>query len=144
MTLRILSVQIVKFWDLIKYAIGQVEKVGVDEELEVYNRLFAALLSDKAQCFIAYDDDIDSVRAVCITEIRYDELRAIKSLHIRCLYSFKASSNDTWVKEFEYMRELAKNEGCSKITFETSNPKIKSIARDIGAIEVSTNLKVEV
>ena len=56
MTLRLLSVQVVKFWDLIKYALWQVEKIGSDEELEVYNRLFAALLSDRAQCFIVFDD----------------------------------------------------------------------------------------
>ncbi len=143
MTLRLLSVQVVKFWDLIKYAIGQVEKIGSDEELEVYNRLFAALLSDKAQCFIVYDDG-EEVRAICVTELRYDELRATKALHIRCLYAFKAASNDVWVKEFDFIKNMAKKEKCSRITFETSNPRIKSIAKDLGAIEVSTNLKVEV
>ena len=143
MTLRLLSVQIVKFWDLIKYAIGQVEKLGNDEELKVYNRLFAALLSDKAQCFIVFDED-ENVQAVCITELRYDELTNVKSLHIRCLYAFKAASNELWAKEFENIKIMAKKEGCTKITFETSNPRIKSIAKDIGAIEVSTNLKVEV
>lgn len=143
MTLRLLSVQIAKFWDLIKYAIGQVEKIGSDEELEVYNRLFASIISDKAQCFIVYDED-ESVRAVCITELRYDELKATKSLHIRCLYAFKAASNEVWAKEFESIKEMAKKEGCSKITFETSNPRIKSIAKEIGAVEVSTNLKIEV
>ena len=143
MTLRLLSVQVVKFWDLIKYALGQVEKIGSDEELEVYNRLFAALLSDKAQCFIVFDGG-EEVRAVCVTELRYDELRATKSLHIRCLYAFKAASNEVWIKEFEAVKEMAKREGCSRITFETSNPRIKSIAKDIGAVEISTNLKVEV
>ena len=142
MILRLLSVQIVKFWDIIKYAIGQVEKIGSDEEINVYNRLFAALLSDKAQCFIAFDDD--GVRAVCITEIKYDELIAIKSIHLRCLYAFKSAHNDVWIKDFNFIKNLAQQEKCSKITFETSNPRIKSIARDIGAIEVSTNLMVEV
>lgn len=143
MVLRVLSVQIPKFWEIIKYALGQVEKIGNSEELEVYNRLFAALLSDKAQCFIAFNEN-EEVRAVCITELRYDEIRNIKSLYIRCLYAFKAASNEAWIKEFEIVRELAKKEGCSKITFETSNSKIKSIAKDLGAVEVSTNLKIEV
>ena len=141
MVLRVLSVQVAKFWDIIKYSIGQVEKIGNAEELEVYNRLFAALLSDKAQCFIAFDEK-EEIRAVCITEFRYDELRDIKSLHIRCLYAFKAASNEAWIREFDIVKELANKEGCSKITFETANPKIKSIAKDLGAVEVSTNLKI--
>ena len=49
MTLKLLSTNVVKFWDLIKYALNQVERIGATESLEDYNRLFDQLLSDKAQ-----------------------------------------------------------------------------------------------
>lgn len=144
MTLKVLSVQIVKFWDLIKYALAQVERIGNDDDaLGIYNRLFASLLSDKAQCFISYDSD-ENIRALCLTEIIHDEVLNIKTLHIRCLYAFKSADNATWVQDFETIKSMAIAEKCNNITFETSNPKIKSIARDIGAVEVSTNFKLEV
>ena len=143
MTLRLLSVQIVKFWDIIKYAIAQVEKIGDEVALEVYNKLFSALLADKCQCFIVFNSD-ETVKAVCITEIREDNFTLNRSLHIRCLYSFRPATNEEWAEEFNNIRSLAKSENCNLITFETSNPRIKSMAKDVGAIEVSTNLKVEV
>lgn len=143
MVIRLLSVQVPKFWEIIKYAIAQVEKIGDDESLGIYNRLFAALLADKAQCFIAYNSD-ESVKAVCITEYRVDLFTNIKTLHIRCLYAFSPASNEEWHSKFEHITKLAKDGNCQSITFDTSNPRIRAIVKDLGAVEVSTRLKIGV
>ena len=143
MTLKLLSTNVVKFWDLIKYALNQVERIGDTESLGVYNRLFAQLLSDKAQCFISYAES-GEVQAVCITELRFDEVMARKSLHLRCLYAFKPASNEEWAEKFQLIKEFAKAEKCDLISFETSNPRIRSISKEIGAIEKSINMILEV
>ena len=132
-----------KFWDLIKYALNQVERIGDTESLGVYNRLFAQLLSDKAQCFISYAES-GEVQAVCITELRFDEVMARKSLHLRCLYAFKPASNEEWAEKFQLIKEFAKAEKCNLISFETSNPRIRSISKEIGAVEKSVNMVLEV
>ena len=142
-TVKLISTQIVDFWELIKYALNQVERIGDIESDGIYNRLFAALLNDRSQCFVAYDDD-KAISAICITSLEYDEIRDRSLLRIRCLYAFKSAHNDMWSKEFEIIKEFARSEKCSKIIFETANPKIKAIVKSIGAIEVSTNMVVEV
>ena len=143
MTLKLLSTNVVKFWDLIKYALNQVERIGDTESLGVYNRLFAQLLSDKAQCFISYAES-GEVQALCITELRFDEVMARKSLHLRCLYAFKSASNEEWAEKFQLIKEFAKAEKCDLISFETSNPRIRSISKEIGAVEKSVNMVLEV
>lgn len=144
MTVRLLSIQIAQFWELIKYALAQVEKFGSDDEaLGVYNRVFASLLNDKSQCFIVYSPD-QEVKAVCITEIFEDLITAKRSLNVRCLYAFKVTSDAEWQDGFELIRQLAKDSKCSKIIFQTSNARIKHIGQVIGFKEVSTNMSLEV
>lgn len=142
MVLKVLSTNIIKFWDLIKFAVNQVEKIGTNNDV-VYNKLLASLLSDKAQCIVVFDN-VGEVKSLCIVEIRHCELSATQELYIRCLYAFKVASTDEWVRYFNYIVELARVEKCNKITFSTSNPRIKSIANKLGAIEVSVNMEVEV
>lgn len=144
MTVRLLSIQISKFWELIKYALSQVERFGSDDEaLGVYNRVFASLLNDKSQCFILYNSD-QEVRAVCITEIFEDFITTKRSLNVRCLYAFKVTSDAEWQEGFKLIRQLAKDSKCSKITFQTSNARIKHIGQVIGFKEISTNMLLEV
>ena len=143
MTIKLVSTQITDFWELIKYALNQVERIGDVEADGVYNRLLAMLLSDRGQCFVLYSPD-KAVKAICITSILQDEIRGTKTLHIRCLYAFKSAHNDEWAKEFNTLIDFARAEGCNKITFETANQKIKAIVKAIGAVEVSTNMLVEV
>ena len=144
MTIKLIATQVPDFWELIKYSLEQVERIGDVYADKTYNMLLAELLSDKAQCFIVYDDSGEMIKAVCLTVIFHDVIRDVKTLHIRSLYAFKASSNDTWKDEFEVVKEFALSEGCSRITLETSNPKVRSIAKHFGAVEVSTNMLVEV
>lgn len=144
MTIKLIATQVPDFWELIKYSLEQVERIGDVYADKTYNRLLAELLSDKAQCFIVYDESGEVIKAVCLTVIFHDVIRDVKTLHIRSLYAFKASSNDTWKEEFEVVRKFAINEGCNNITLETSNSKVKSIAKHFGAVETSTNMTVGV
>ena len=81
---------------------------------------------------------------MCITELRFDEVMARKSLHLRCLYAFKPASNEEWAEKFQLIKEFAKAEKCDLISFETSNPRIRSISKEIGAVEKSVNMVLEV
>ena len=109
----------------------------------MYNQLFAQLLADRSQRFAVLNLD-NSVRAIIITEILEDTISQSKTLNIRCLYSFKPASNEEWSKVFDCIIDAAKAEKCTTITFQTSNQKIRSIARFIGAEELTTTYRVKV
>lgn len=142
MVLRVLSVNIPKFWEHIKVAISKVEQLDETTYNATFNKLLASLLSDTSQCFASFDET--SLKALCITEIRVDELRKVRTLFIRCLYAFNAASNDEWIENFKFIEGYAKNEKCNRIEFETSNPKIKALGKILGASEISTKMGMEV
>lgn len=144
MTVRLLCTQIPQYWEYIKYALAQVERFGSDEEsLGVYNRIFASMLNDKSQCFITYDSN-QELKALCITEIFEDLITSNRNLNIRCLYAFKVTSNKEWREGFDIIKQMAVDSKCNKITFQTSNHRIKSIGNFVGFKEVSTNMIMEV
>jgi hypothetical protein len=141
--IRLLSVQIVKFWSVIKYALQQVERIGVEDSLNLFNRLFASLLADKSQCFVMKGDG-GEVKAIMITEISEDLFTRVRLLRIRCLYAFSVVSTDEWDKGFEVVKSMARNEKCQSIVFETANPRIESLGTRIGAVKKSTNMELVV
>lgn len=144
MTVRLLSIQISKYWELIKYALNQVERFGSDEEsLGAYNRIFAALLNDKAQCFIMWDNNKE-VKSLAVTEILEDFITTRRILNIRCLYAFKNTSNDDWREGFNVIKELASNSNCKKIVFQTSNTRVEGIGKFLGFSKRSVNLEMEI
>lgn len=144
MTIRLLSTQIPKFWEAIKYALSQVERFGSDDEsLGAYNRVFASLLNDKSQCFIMNAED-SSLKALMITEIGEDLITAKRILNIRCLYAFLPASNEEWARDFAVVEKIAKDFRCSKITFQTSNKRIENIGKLLGFVQKSINMELEV
>lgn len=143
MYIRLLATQIGDFWELIKYALNRVEKLEGRDYNKVYNSLLAELLSDKAQCIICYSYD-DKIVGIIITNILNNSLDNTKNLHIRCLYAFISTEIDYWNLGLDYIKSMARDEGCSKIVFESSNPKLIALTKSLGAIEVSTNLCIEV
>lgn len=142
MVVRLLSVQIPQFWEVIKYALQQVERFGVDETEERYNKILAALLNDKSQCLMMYEEG--AVKAVMITEIVEDLVTSKRVLNIRCLYAFKAVGNETWEDNFKLLTDLATGSGCYKITFETNNARVESLGKMVGFTRKSINMEYEV
>ena len=144
MTVRLLATQISTYWELIKYALNQVERFGSeDESLGAYNRVFAALLNDKSQCFVMWDENKE-IKALAITEILEDYITTKRTLNVRCLYAFKNTSNVEWEIGFNLIRDLAKLSKCSKISFQTSNARIESLGRALGFNKKSINMEMEV
>lgn len=145
MTVRLLSTQIPQYWEYIKYALAQVERFGSDDEsLGAYNRVFAALLNDKSQCFVMSDED-GTPKALLISEIYEDQIRDIRSMHIRCLYAFKVVTDlDEWGNSFAVVRKIAEGLGCKRVTFQTRNARIVQIGKSVGFNEKSTNLELEI
>jgi len=143
MVIRLASVQIGKFWDLIKYSLQQTERVGSDNNLQQFNEVFAALLSDRAQCFIKYNEGLD-VLGIMVTEILEGKYSGEKMLKIRSLYAFKAFPPGEWDDDFKLIRELAQKEKCTKIIFETSNARVMQLGKQVGFEEAFSTFEIPI
>ena len=133
---RLLPVQIVPFWEAIKFACKEADEVKKEEMSNYFNELLQALLSDKAQVFIVLDDK-RILHSIAITRITFNKVRQIKELLIQCLYSMTTIDDTSLLKYFSFIVEFAKQEGCSLITYNSRNPRIWQIASVVGCKEIS-------
>lgn len=130
MIIRVLSLQVPRFWELIKYTLQKTERIGVDESQKKFNTVFAALLSDKAQCFIKHEDG--QVKAVMITELIENRIEGIKTLNIRSLYAFSPFELMEWREYFPLIQKLANTFECKHISFNSRHHKLITVAKDLG------------
>jgi len=138
MIIRLLATQISRHWDVIKYALQQVERLGVDDSARRFNHVFASLLSDKSQCFLKHIDN--EIQAVMITEIIENSIDKKRTNKVRLLYAFKPFTMDEWDELLKVLRKLAISEKCSTIMFETKHPKILTMAENRGFTNAFTTM----
>ena len=131
MILKLLSTQIPQYWEIIKFIATTVEKVE-EEDLPAYmNWLLHLLLSDKAQCWVRLDED-RTIIALSITQLLIDKITAKKSLHLRCVFSYRHVPSDAWQEDFDLLIRFAKQEQCSKITAVSQHSRIWEILTAFG------------
>jgi len=142
MIIRLTSTQITQFWDVIKYSLVQVERLGAIESDAELNLIFAALMSDKAQCLLKYTDDSrKEICAVMITEIIQNKITDERTLKMRSLYGFRPFGLSEWAEHFKVILNLASIEKCSNILFDSAHRKLIDIAKSVGFSEIHTTLK---
>ena len=134
MILKLLSTQISTYWEIIKFAATKAEEVD-NEDLPAYlNWFLHSLLSDKAQCWVRLDED-RKIIALLITQITIDKITAKKSLHLRCIFSFRHVPFDSWQKDFDLLIQFGKQEKCDNITSASKHEKIWEIMSYLGCKE---------
>lgn len=130
MVIRLNALQIAKFWDVIKFALQQTNRVGVEETQEHFNVIFAALMSDRAQCFLKYDSE--TIAGIMVCETLENKVTKKKGLSILCLYAYKPLDSNIWQENFDMIKKIAKGEGCDKISFKTTHPRVVEIGKMVG------------
>lgn len=128
MLVRLLTIQIPKFWDLIKYGIQ--ESLGELLTDKHYNNILTGLLKEDLICFVVMEDD--KVKANTVVRAYYDDLTEKKSLVIYSAYANKELSNDLYVKIFDDLQKYAKSIHCDSISAFTSMNKIVEMAELVG------------
>jgi hypothetical protein len=131
---KLLSPQVVQFWDAIKYACIKADEIEDENISEYFNELLQALLSDKAQCFVVLDSS-KVLHGIAITRIVIDKMLSKKVLHIQCLYSLSMMDNSSLQKYFNFISDFANREKCSSVTFHSRNPRVWDIAKVVNARE---------
>lgn len=134
MIIKLLSIQIPTYWEIIKFVATKAEEVD-NEDLPAYlNWLLHNFLSDKAQCWVRLDED-RKIIALLITQITIDKITAKKSLHLRCIFSFRHVPFDSWQKDFDLLIQFGKQEKCDNITSASKHEKIWEIMSYLGCKE---------
>lgn len=143
MILKLLSIQIPKVWEVLKFAATQADEVDQQELQPYLNELLHALLSDKAQCFVRLDEK-RTLLALMITRIKGNNRTGEKCLYLQCLYSFQFVDDSIWEKDMIFIRQFADKEKCSYISFDSRNKKIQEMGKMHGFKEVSRSFSIKI
>ena len=131
MLIKLISTQMVDFWEVIKFAVTRVDEVDPENLQPYLNELLHSLLSDKAQCWIRLDEN-RIVIALYITRIRADKITGKKYLFIQNMYSFKTVIDEIWTQDANLLKEFAKKEKCSYLSFYSRNKRIWELGEMVG------------
>ena len=134
MLTRLLPEQISALWDIIKYAIEESLPPIVGESPDKMNKILAALLCDKAQCWASYEkvEGGNRFEGIVITKILYDNISDTKNLLIYCLYGYENVDKGSWLKGFKSLVKFAASRNCSKIIGYSNIPLILRLANKFG------------
>lgn len=136
MLIKLLSIEIPKYWEIIKFTVKNVDNVE-EENLQAYlNNILNDLLSDKAQCFFRIDPQKRLVYTVVITRIEQDKFSSKKSLIMQSVYSFRPADKQTREKERDFLKEFAKREGCSFVIFKSPYKIAWELGLEMGFKEI--------
>lgn len=134
MLTKLLPDQISRFWDVIKYAIGESLPPIAGESPDKINRILMSLLSSKAQCWASYTviEEQRKFEGIVVTRIVYDDMSDTRSLLIYCLYGYEKVERGSWLSGFKTLTKYAISRGCERIVGYTDLPSIVKIAERFG------------
>jgi len=140
---RILPQQVPQLWECIKFACVQADEVNKEDMPFYFNELLQALLNEKAQCFIRLAED-RTLLALMITRIVLDRITDKKHLSLQCLYSFKTVKDEVWERDWKFLLDFVKKEGCSYISYNSRHNKLWELGEMVGFYEKHRTYEIRV
>ena len=128
------------FWEVIKYAITQVDEVD-KKYLQTYlTKTLHKLLNSRMICFVKLDEK-RNLDLVVLAEIFINDLSQEKNLSIECAYAFKKSSLTEWTEIINELKKFGRSADCTEMELVTSNAKVREIVEQNGLIETKRAFK---
>ncbi len=140
MIIRLLSVQIPAYWEIIKFAKMRADELESDKLQPYLVSLLHDLLNEKAQCFLRLDDNREII-GVLITSLIIDKITDEKQLCLQCAFSRKNVENAEWEKDFKLIKDFAVQEKCKYIFFDSKVHRFWQIAESVGFHEHHRNYR---
>ncbi len=134
MLTKLMPEQISAFWNIIKYAIEESLPPIVGESPDKMNKILAALLCGKAQCWASYDktEKENRFEGIVITNIVEDSISDTKNFLIYCLYGYENVDKKNWLNGFKSLVKYATARGCSRIIGYSDVPLILRLVKRLG------------
>ena len=133
MIVKLIPKQIPTFWEVIK-SCSKEDYLLPEAYQSYYNELLHALLSYKAQCFVQLDKD-RLLTWITITRLQGDLATGEKALKLQAMDFWMPAQNINPEEYMDILKKFAKQEGCSRITFETSNKIVMEKVQTFGFVE---------
>ena len=140
---RLLAIQIVPFWEAIKFSCTKADGIREEDRADYFNELLQALLSDKAQCFVVLGKN-RVLHSLAITRVLHDKVPRRKVLYIQSLYSVTVMDDVALQKYFGFIVQFARRENCTAITLHAINYRIYEIASKLGCVERYRHYDLEI
>ena len=129
---KILSDQIIHYWEYIKFAaVSANGLMDVDYKEEYCRGLLCNLLSSKSQCWVGISNDREQIKGVAITKI-YKDAGNIPHLLLDSLYVYSITNTNERHYFMNTIKEFANNIKCVDIIFYTSNLNLIKVAERMG------------
>ncbi len=136
MLIKLIPVQIPRFWEAIKFTCKQSSDMSGGELLSYLNNLLQDLLSSKSQCFVRFSDNGDrTLLALLISSIQINRVTTRKYLYLHGVYSWKLQDRSVWGNDLAFVERFAREESCDYILFESNIDAIWEITSQIGFYE---------
>ncbi|RLB67347.1 MAG: hypothetical protein DRH04_08120 [Deltaproteobacteria bacterium] len=142
--IRILPNQIAtpKIWNIIKFVSTETNEIQGKDIQRYCNDLLRKLLNNKMQCFFCLSDE-RKIRTVILTEMQADNIRQIKLLFVRCIYTFEVMTDNNRHDIFKSVHEFAKKTGCSIISLVAGNKQMCDFAKECNFRETKRIFEVK-
>lgn len=134
MVIKLLSVQIPTFFEAIKTAVISADEVDEKDQQPYFNELLHALLNDKAQCFIALDEE-RILKGLLITRVMTDKILDETYLSLGSIYAWAKLSDTNYKEAYDLLMRFAEKEHCKYIQGRSRHDHVKGIAKSLGFTE---------
>lgn len=144
MMIKLLTTQIDKYWELIKFTIANVDDVEKAHLPAYLNSILHDLLSDKAQCFFRIDPETRKVYTVVITRIEEDPISKVKKFIMQSVYSFRVANIDIREMERDFLKDFARERGCSYVVFKSPYRIAWELGKSMGFKEIHRTFMLKI
>ena len=134
MFIKLLPEQIVKVWDMLRFAIAETFIPAKQCTVEHLRFMLARLLAGTAQCWAAYkrEEGYNKFIGFIITRIIKDESNDKRILFIDCVYAWQTPSEEIIYQSWPVLNEFAKRNNCSIVQSYTEQDRIATLAERLG------------
>jgi len=144
MVIRLLPSQVPKIWEQIKATALRTGGVSDNAIKQYCNLLLVNLLSNKAQCFVAIDNEDRTLRAVGLTRFTTNIITGDKTLFIDSIFALQPMEDKHWMECLITVQKFAQNSKCKYIEGISHNERIFELAQRYGFQETGKHFSVKV
>lgn len=134
MIIKLLPEQVVKFWDMLRFAIAETFMPRGTCTNEHLRFILAGLLSGKQQCWMAFKlvDDERKFIGFIVTRLGEDQAIGEKTLFLDSVYAFQSVPDEIMADAQVVLNKFAAKNNCKHIVSLTESEKVMHLAQRNG------------
>ena len=131
MLIKLLPEQLVKFWDMLRFAIAETFVPRSTCTNEHLKNILVNLLSGKSQCWLMKNKDNEFV-GFLITRIAIEDSIKERVLSLDHIYAYKQMPEELWETGYRTLEDYARNNSCKAFVSMTENARVVQQAEKFG------------